>query len=223
MVRAPYTLRHIHPSELAEWDLAGRILVTRAFFEAVEIVLLTIYGYPPSHPDVASNDALITQCLAWAGKQIECTLVTGDLNCSQHDCHVLSAPREVNMHRISPNTHSTRSRTSSRQRHPLDHALVNATLLSFFSSSSFDYSCPLSDHFPLVCDFYIPTQKRLVWHWPTPCKHELLLLKKFVPFDPVVSTFTEWSEKATQWLRASYDVDIEPKMRVHASVWKPKR
>ena len=98
----PLCLRRLHPHQLHRWDSNGRLLIGNVLMHGLNLVIVGIYGYPPSHPDAHANDELISDALAWSGAQKCCVLLTGDMNASVTNCAPLSASREFGMYRLSP-------------------------------------------------------------------------------------------------------------------------
>ena len=175
--------------------------------------MLAVYGYALS---------LLTQCMAWAGRQKVCVILTGDMNENVHTSPALASAYELYMIRISPDTPSTSGKTSALSKNlPIDHALVNHPLHECLISSSFRYDLPLADHYPLVSCFRSPSTSPLRWMWQKPCKE--------FPNQPVVSafpeeatTFTQWSEQSRRWLQQSFGVVIPPKNTLVATADLPR-
>ena len=129
----------------------GRILVADLISHDQHIVIIGVYGFPLSHSQHTTNDDLITQVPSWVGRQRVCVMVTGDYNETLNSIHVLSASREVNMSRVSPDTPSTLTKQGYESKHlPLDHAYVNEALRQRVLPSEFRSDLPISDHLPLV-------------------------------------------------------------------------
>ena len=220
ITKLPRAVRKVHPPELSHWEGQGRVLVADVMEYSAHIYVLAIYGFAPSHEEHATNDSLLTECFAWAGRQRVCVLVTGDMNETVYSSVALASVTEHNLRRISPDMPSTAGKWSALSKgHPIDHAVVNLPLWDSLLESRFRYDLPLADHYPLVSSFLSPSSlPPSVWLWPKPCREfPNAPVCENVPFLDSAHTFAEWSEQARRWLQDSYSVTIEPKTSLKTS------
>ena len=220
----PITLRRVHPPELKRWTDEGRAMIVDAIEGERHIVIVAVYGYAISHKDHAANDDLLSDCLAWSGRQNVCVMLTGDLNETIHSSHVLNSAHELGMRRISPDSPSTAGKnTATSKALPIDHAFVNKALWESVVSSVFRYDLPLADHFPLVCSLLSSSSPISAWTWPSPPRHlPNQIVNPDLPFRVGARTFAEWSEEARKRIQDSFGVSVPTKLTRVASPVKPK-
>ena len=223
VTKLPLSVRKVHPPELSYWEEAGRIVIADVIDGDAHLYVLAIYGYAPSHEEHTANDSLLTECMAWAGRQKVCVLFTGDMNETVHTSGALASSMEHNMRRISPDSPSTAGKHASVSKQmPIDHALVNLPLWDCLIESRFRYDLPLADHYPIVSVFRSPSSLPLSWSWPKPCREfPSVPVVQDVPFPDSANTFTAWSEQSRHWLQESYGVAIAQKTMLSASSYSP--
>ena len=188
--RLPYTVRKLHPAPLHQWETNGRVLIGEVLLGNFSFVLVGIYGYAPSHPEVSTNDELLTHAFAWAGAQTCCTLVTGDLNATTTQSMPLASCREFGLHRVSPNKPTTGGRSAPTAKTlAIDHVLVNEPLLQYVLHCDVDYAVALSDHYPLVSTLAVPSSSFLSWLPPRSPPPSFPPASSSPPFPTFVSTF----------------------------------
>ena len=211
--RLPYTVRKIHPVSLHSWEANGRMLIGEILLGSFSsFVLVGIYGYAPSHPEVSTNDELLADAFAWAGAQKCCTLVTGDLNTTTTQSMPLASCREFGLHRISPNKPTTGGRNNpTAKTQAIDHMLVNESLLQHMLACDVDYTVAISDHYPLVSTFSFPLSSFLSWLPPRPPPSSFPPASAFPSFPSFVPTFEEWSQCARKWIMKAHGTYIPPK------------
>ena len=208
----PFSLRKLHPPTLYRWEQCGRALIASVILGKMSLIIVGVYGYPPSHPDVATNDELIACALAWAGAQKCCTMVCGDLNVTPNNCPPLAACNEFGMWRISPSKATTRGRESHLSKGlAIDHMMVNSSLLQHVLQCDVRYDISISDHYPVVARFSFPIAFWQSWCPPRRPPSSFPPASSVPPFPSFVASYQEWSEAARKWIARAHRTSIPPK------------
>ena len=215
LAKKPVALTRVRPAALAEWEGEGRVCSAKIVLGSFSMLLVSVYGYPHSHPRCRDNDALLRQVFTWIAEQTLPVLMGGDLNVSIGTSEPLSLVHRLGLWRITDDMPTTMAKSTGRPTGPpIDHIVCNAKMLDLQIKAKVSYSIPMSDHFPILADFHVRhDNKPLVWVWPKPMRCDEVKNPE-LQWEEWATTYTEWAEMAATWLAKACDTTRISKNRV---------
>ena len=171
MVRRPLSLRPLRFPDLHEWTHLGRLIVGTLPFRQTQLVIACIYGFPVSHLRHSDNEALYRQVFTCLAKLRQPALLVGDFNEVEARSDVLCSVFRMGFWRVNSCKSTTRDKNGDiAQNHAIDHVYANHQCFDLGIKGDVDYSRWLSDHFPILCSFSVPSSFPLCWSLPRPLR-----------------------------------------------------
>ena len=222
MVREPLGIRQVFHPLLQEWVDEGRAVAAIISVGRLEVMCLSLYGFPKGHPRQHASEDLLSQCFHWASGVNLPLLLGGDLNSNPDESTSLSLSDMWKLYRITDDSPTTRSRSGGLSSNSLDHVLANCKMLDANVTARVSHFEAVSDHFPVVGSFRAPEIAFMVTHWPrVPRLPSLPCAQPEWAF--AGSTFVEWSICAERWVSEAFAVKVPPKLLVHSAPFVPPR
>ena len=227
MARQPYALRKLEIPSLARWEHQGRLAIAMLSIHSMSFILISIYGFPPSHDLRESNEEMFKHVLTWMSSLKVPTLCAGDWNASREVSECLTL---VNMHDLWILNDAMQPTTTGKTRisggQAIDHAVVNSQFLDYAIHMQVDYDRPVSDHYPLCGAWTIHHEPRYIWRWPRPMKVEAekkgQCERKNIPWSCVCTSFESWSSYSSRWISEVTGVQHISKSACVTQPWQPK-
>ena len=215
MVREPLAVRRVFHPLLQEWSDQGRAIAAVVSWGRLQVMVLSVYGFPRRHPQQHRNETLLSQCFHWASELSMPLLLGGDLNENPSESTALSLCDMWQLFRVTDESPTTRNRAGGLSANCLDHVLVNTKMLDAGVKARVSHFEAISDHFPVVGSFQAPVFSFMVSHWPRPPSLPSCRIRSPAwNFDG--HTFVEWSLAAEHWIARAFDVKVPPKSTVHS-------
>ena len=217
--RHPLSLRHVSVPELHSWEMAGRLVVARVLSLSHELMIVAVYGYPPSHACRGKNEDFFSQVFSWARSLRTPVIIAGDYNHTLATSRTLALAPSVGIWKVSPNDPTTRAKGGAAKAigTAIDHIYGNYRLLDLSPSSWIDKTRWLSDHYPVMLKIHMHSSLQQVWQWPKPMKlgTKVDILSPWIPSS---TTYSEWLVKAEHWISRNYQCQRVPKGCVSATL-----
>ena len=217
-MKRPFTAVHVRPEELAVWQAAGRLLVTKVITKGHELLVLGIYGYPPGHAMAHTNDAFFGAVMSCLGSRHLWALLLGTLMLQPV---LVRLSLSLSLFRLSSDATTTKGRASYLSKgSAIDHILVNSALMRLGPTATTRYDLSLADHFAVQASFHLYEEDIMCWKLPAipDLPSEPIRLPYF---SPGATSFMQWSDRARRWIIEATDVHVEQKHRITTTMLEP--
>ena len=216
--RKPLFIKQIKAPDLHRWESQGRLVAARIMMDSEELIVVGIYGFPPSHDNRRMNEDFFAQVFIWARGLRTPVVIAGDFNHTVSTSRTLSLAPTMGLWKVSPNDPTTRSKKGGASTHAaIDHVFGNYRLLDMRPHAHVDTTKWLSDHYPIILSVDMPKKDLHVWHWPKPMKLGRRR-ERVQPWRSANRTYGEWLAQAQTWLAENHDCLLIPKDKVTTSV-----
>ena len=227
IARQPWIARPYPIPSLCKWSALARVVSAKiAHPTCGEMLCISVYGSPESHPCRSMNEHMLKDILSAMASVNMPTYMGGDMNVSIPTSEALSLCESLGIACVSPTRLPTTMGRSGDpgDAPPIDLIFANMRARDMVQRSRVNHAITLSDHYPVEVEFSTPKYSFSVMRWPKTMK---LGEKKRenVPF-PVLhpsTTFKQWQKLTTRWLNVSFDTRIPPKHKVRVTKYKPAK
>ena len=226
--REPFCLAALRPTPLVKWINMARVAVGKLSGPmACDCVIIGIYGLHRDHGKRSMNEGMLLDCMSYAATLKMPTILCRDLNDTTHSSMVLGRADRFPLTRASPDAPTTLRHDNTVGRGlPIDHIYLNKAAACLSYKTRVDYTVRLSDHFPLLMSFCLPSARSSIIcaKWASPSSQIVLKPSVERPINPEdqVRTLSEWHERSVTWLRRATGQGVEKKATFTTKEWRPK-
>ena len=222
LVSSRFSARKVEAPEIHHWQALGRLVAVRISFQACEVLVLAIYGFPKSHDMYCQNEVMHAQVSSWIAGLNMAMLLAGDYNETTTSAKLLAMPDLVNLWKVSPDTTTTRDKSGQPSKNlAIDHILANSPTLDLQIRCEVRYDLWVTDHYPITASWSIVHDTGMTWMWPRPMK--LCHKEHDPPWPDAVHTLTEWNVASVKWIAKAYSVTPETKVAVTTTLMQDRR
>ena len=213
-VRKPLKVRSLTIPALERWRLRARMCACEIVdTSGASAVVISAYGIPPGHVERKTNEDFVRDLLV-ALLSLKCpAFLCGDLNDTVKESQSLSLASALGVFHLNPGGASTKRRRESSWKEAIDHVFANKAAIDMDPMAVFEPGIDLSDHTPLRLSFKMLLPDFDVVKWPSIPRNIPKQVCTRIPWVADPSSFQEWQEAATQWLRESTGSHIPDKSR----------